>query len=170
DQHPSAPQVQLIGIKSDGRDYSNASALELPYRRNRLELDFAALSYRDPTHLQYRVRLSADDPWSEPTVQHSFRFVDLPSGQYHAEVSATLDGIHWSVSPAAFEFAVGRPWYLQAWAIAVFIAIVLAAIYMVYRLRLAFHLRLERQRARIAMDLHDEMGSALGSIGILAGL
>jgi len=29
---------------------------------------------------------------------------------------------------------------------------------------------LERQRARIAMDLHDEIGSALGSIGILSGV
>jgi signal transduction histidine kinase len=31
-------------------------------------------------------------------------------------------------------------------------------------------LALERQRTRIAMDLHDEMGSGLASIGILAGV
>jgi signal transduction histidine kinase len=31
-------------------------------------------------------------------------------------------------------------------------------------------LRLERLRAQIARDLHDEMGSGLGSIGILSGL
>src|SRR5262249_13311283 len=38
------------------------------------------------------------------------------------------------------------------------------------RVRLAMYLCLERQRSRIAMDLHDEMGSGLGSIGILAEL
>jgi len=45
-------------------------------------------------------------------------------------------------------------------------AVALAA----HRVRVAMLLRLERQRLRIAMDLHDEMGSGLGSIGILAGL
>jgi signal transduction histidine kinase len=31
-------------------------------------------------------------------------------------------------------------------------------------------LKFERQRQRIAMDLHDELGSGLGSIGVLAGV
>ena len=39
-----------------------------------------------------------------------------------------------------------------------------------YRLRVAALLRVERERTRIAMDLHDELGSGLGSIGMLAGV
>jgi len=37
-------------------------------------------------------------------------------------------------------------------------------------LRVAALLRVERERTRIAMDLHDELGSGLGSIGMLAGV
>jgi len=40
----------------------------------------------------------------------------------------------------------------------------------VHRVRVAVLLRMERQRMQIAMDLHDEIGSGLGSIGILSGL
>jgi signal transduction histidine kinase len=53
----------------------------------------------------------------------------------------------------------------------VLFALVLACVlYAAYRARVGMLTRLERQRARIAMDLHDEMGSGLGSIGILSGL
>lgn len=41
---------------------------------------------------------------------------------------------------------------------------------MAYRIRVRHLLDLERQRARIAMDLHDELGSGLGSVGILASV
>jgi signal transduction histidine kinase len=37
-------------------------------------------------------------------------------------------------------------------------------------MRVAALLRVERERTRIAMDLHDELGSGLGSIGMLAGV
>jgi signal transduction histidine kinase/ligand-binding sensor domain-containing protein len=170
DSYPAPPAVTLLDARIDGISQPITEALDLPYRKNRLELTFAALSYRDPGRLRYRVRLDHEAAWSEPTTQPSFRFVDLPPGAYRAEVSASLDGHHWSVTPARIDFYVQRPWYRQAWAITLFVIGALVAAYAIHRARLAFHLRLERQRARIAMDLHDEVGSALGSIGILASV
>jgi signal transduction histidine kinase len=51
-----------------------------------------------------------------------------------------------------------------------FAALLAGTVFLAHHLRVAFLLRLERQRLRIAMDLHDEIGSGLGSIRILAGL
>lgn len=57
-----------------------------------------------------------------------------------------------------------------AWLIPVAVGLLAGVALAVFRIRAACRLRLERQRARIAMDLHDEIGSGLGSIGIMAGL
>ena len=51
-----------------------------------------------------------------------------------------------------------------------FAGLVSSGAYAAHRARMAVVLRLERQRSRIAMDLHDDIGSALGSIRILSGL
>jgi signal transduction histidine kinase len=67
-------------------------------------------------------------------------------------------------------FTVRPPWYREPWALGLFALALAATLTVVYRARVAVLLGLERQRARIAMDLHDEIGSALGSIGILSGV
>lgn len=163
------PVVRLVDLIVDGRRLPLDRPARLPFRRNRIELHFAALSFRDPTRIRYQIRLRAGAPWVDSR-EPDFRFVDLAPGRYHAEVRASLDGAHWSPAPMRVDFQVLRPWYLEWWAM-LFAALALAgALYAAYKIRVAFLLRLERQRARIAMDLHDEMGSGLGSIGLLAGL
>jgi signal transduction histidine kinase len=142
----------------------------LPSHQNRVELAFSALSYRDPQIARYRIRIGRSSPWQAPTQRSSVQLVNLRPGDYSVEVQASLDGTSWSPAPAAFSFRVLRPWYLQPWALALFVAALASALYAAYRVRLAVLLRMERQRARIAMDLHDEIGSALGSIGVLASL
>lgn len=164
-----APPVELVEESVDGRRLPLGGRTELPHRRNRLEIRFAALSYRDRSLIRYQVRTRHDGPWFD-SAEPSFRFVDLSPGRHMAEIRASLDGVHWSPIPARIEFTVDRPWYLQLWALSLFALAAAAGLLAAHRIRVGFLLRLERQRTRIAMDLHDEMGSGLGSIGILAGL
>jgi signal transduction histidine kinase len=63
-----------------------------------------------------------------------------------------------------------KPWYLQAWFFATAALALAGVLTLIYRLRVRTLLRLERQRTRIAMDLHDEVGSGLGTISVLAGI
>lgn len=163
------PRVEHVGILADGRPIRPGEPVALPWRRNRLELRFAALSYRDRTLLRYRLRLNPRAPWVE-TREPVFQFVDLAPGRYDVEIVASLDGVRWSAAPAHVGFRVRRPWFLEPWALALAVLAIAVALLIAHRVRVAFLLRLERQRTRIAMDLHDEMGSGLGSIGILAGL
>ncbi len=167
---PEPPRVALAEASIDGRAVPEDVPLRLPFQRNRLELRFAAASFRDPSRIRYRSRLGADEAWSPPTSNPHFRFVDVAPGTYRVEVEATVDGTRWSPAPAVFEFSVGRPWYREPRS---YLAALLAAVgvaFAAYRARVGVLLRLERQRARIAMDLHDELGSGLGTIGILAGV
>jgi signal transduction histidine kinase len=164
------PLVALIEANADGRELPTGLAVELPYRRNRLEVRFAALSFREPAAIRYRSRVRPEDPWSAPARSPLFRFIDLAPGRYRIEVEASLDGELWSEKPATFPFRVLKPWYLQAWFFAVAAFALAGLLTLVYRLRVRTLLRLERQRTRIAMDLHDEVGSGLGTISVLAGI
>jgi signal transduction histidine kinase/ligand-binding sensor domain-containing protein len=164
------PAVALVEATIDGAPVPVGTPLELPHDRNRLELRFAALSFRNPSQLRHQVRLGPDEPWSASRGSPSFRWVDLRPGDYEVEYRASLDGVDWSVEPVRFAFTVLPPWYATAWMIALAALFLTGAGWAIYRARVAYLLGLERQRTRIAMDLHDEMGSGLASIGILAGV
>jgi signal transduction histidine kinase len=165
------PPVELVDITVNGaRHAPQVFPLRLG-ADDEIELRFAALSYRDRGLLRHQYRLHADDRWTAsdggPSV---FRFPDLASGGYEIEVRASLDGEVWTPTASVLSFEILPPWYRTWWALGFLAALTGALLYTGYRLRVAMLLRLERQRTRIAMDLHDEIGSGLGSINILAGL
>lgn len=168
---PEPPRIRQTAFVVNGRPAESNGMQRLAYDSNQIELHFAALSYRSPGLLRYQYRLRSDDPWIESkSLEPVFRFFDLRPGRYSAEVRASLDGINWSATPARSEFEVLSPWYLQWWAISALLLLVGFALFAAHRARVAVLLRLEHQRASIAMDLHDEIGSGLGSIGILSGV
>jgi len=163
------PRVVPVRVAVDGAAQSPDGELHISPDAHRIELEFAALSYRDRSLLRYRSRLG-DSTWSAPTRSPILQFADLEPGDYSAQMSASLDGEHWSASPALVAFGVLPPWYRTWWATALFVVVSIALAAWLYRLRVAALLRVERERTRIAMDLHDELGSGLGSIGMLAGV
>jgi signal transduction histidine kinase/ligand-binding sensor domain-containing protein len=165
----SVPAVQLVEARVGGRTAPLGERLSLPHHRNDLELNFTALSFRDPSQLRYQVRLLPGGNWME-TREPVFHAVDLSPGRHALEVRASLDGTRWSAEPARLAFEVRRPWYQEPWVMLAFALGMAALAWAAHRVRVGMLLRLERQRLSIAMDLHDEMGSGLGSIGILAGL
>jgi signal transduction histidine kinase len=63
---------------------------------------------------------------------------------------------------------VDAPWWESPWARAAYLLAAASLLWLAYCLRVRHLLSLERQRLSIAMDLHDELGSSLGSIGALA--
>jgi signal transduction histidine kinase/ligand-binding sensor domain-containing protein len=168
--HRPAPPVALVAASVDEQSVHVDSIAGLRQGRNRLTLDFAALSFRDPARIRHQIRMRPDEAWSESRDRPSFRLVDLQSGDYGVEYRASLDGREWSEQPLRVTFRVHPQWYRTWWflALGALLAVVLA--WAVYRARVAFLLRLERQRTRIALDLHDEVGSGLASVGILSGV
>lgn len=163
------PSLELVRVAIDGAEHAPARSLRLRADQNRLTLEFSALSYRDRSLLRYRHRLSDDSAWSLPGTESDMQLVGLPAGAYRAQMQASLDGLHWS-NPATLDFSVAPPWWATWWARLLWLALLAGLAVLAYRLRVAHLLRLARQRNEIAMDLHDEMGSGLGSIGVLASV
>ncbi len=167
---PPVPPVALVDGRVDGQPFPLDRSLILPHERNRLELRFAALSFRDRTGLRQEVRLGPDRPWSESGSAPFYRWVDLPAGSYQVEYRASHDGVVWSSTAARFSFIVQPPWYGTWWFIGLMSLTVTGVAMLIYRARVGYLLGLERQRTRIAMDLHDQVGSGLASVGILSGV
>jgi len=167
---PAIPTVELVDVIADGVPIPWRSDMTLPHSRNRIELRFAGLSYRDPGLMRYQVRLRPEAPWQDASGRPSFQFVDLPPGRYHAEVRASLDGSRWSESTAGLSFTVLPPFWRTWWFNCLIASGIAAGAYSFYRYRLAQLLRLERIRTRIAADLHDDIGSSLSRIAIQSEL
>lgn len=164
------PRIEPVSAKIDGVSQGTLDApLHVGVEQHNIELEFSALTFRDRNLLRYRWRVHDTDDWSAARDDARLQLIDLAHGEYQAQMQASLDGEHWS-APAAIDFVVATPWYRTPWANAMFVLLGMAMLAWAYRLRIASILRIERERTRIAMDLHDDIGSGLGAIGMLASM
>jgi signal transduction histidine kinase/ligand-binding sensor domain-containing protein len=169
-QRPTQPpNVFVTGFRADGRDLPTAERQALPATTRRIEVSWAAPAFRDPASLRYQVRADSTGDWV-PTRERSFRFVDLGPGDYRIEVRASLDGETWSAAAADVRFAIRSPLWQRPTFWAAMLAVGTIGVLLMQWLRTRQQVRLERQRTDIAMNLHDELGAGLGSIGLLADL
>jgi ligand-binding sensor domain-containing protein/signal transduction histidine kinase len=144
------------------------AGLEVGPDQNRLHIDFFALG-GGTLPARYQYRLSADQPWSAASESRSVELAALSPANYRFEVRS-VDPATGAVVPgvAVVAFRVLPPFWMRWWFMLLVAAAVAAAAYAVHRYRLAGAVRLERIRARIATDLHDDIGSSLSQIAILS--
>ncbi len=161
-------RVVVVGTSIDGVAQPDRQPLVLEPGQHQLTISISALSYKDPAGVMYRYRTDPKAPWSAPSTNAVLQFIDPDAGRHAVDVTASVDGVAWA-PPTRMVFRVRPHWWASLWAWAAYALVVTALLVVAYRLRTAHLLSLERQRLRIAMDLHDEIGSNLGSIGLLAG-
>lgn len=141
-----------------------------PYQ-NSAKFAFSSPGYMNEKGTLYTYRLmgSSDTSWSKPEAIHEASYESLSPGEYTFEVNT----IGWNGqrgNPASFSFFISTPFWKQDWFIALCILLVAVLIYSLYRYRVRQIMHVQRVRNTIATDLHDEIGSALTNISILAEL
>jgi signal transduction histidine kinase/ligand-binding sensor domain-containing protein len=147
----------------------------------RLEFRFTSPTFVAPDDLRFRYRLAGfEDAWSESAGQRLAVYPRLAPGKYVFEVTASSRARRWNPEPATFNFTVKPVWWEWWWLRLLVVTIsALTAAWIVRawsnrRLRrnmerLKQEQKVERERARIARDLHDGIGSGLTKLGWLAG-
>ncbi|MDE3068487.1 MAG: hypothetical protein KGJ60_13205 [Verrucomicrobiota bacterium] len=156
--------------------------LRLPPSLRKLVFEFTALSFTAPENVSFQYRLQGlDDNWIEGGAARGVTYSQLPPGPYRFQVRAcNLAGV-WSPQDASLRFVV-LPFYWETWwfrlsvAFAFTLSIVAIVRYVSFR-RLHRRLRLleqqaalQRERARIAKDIHDDLGANLTQITYLGEL
>ena len=158
------------------------SPLRLHPDHSGLEFGFTALSFASPRNVRFRYRLEGvDRGWVEGGAQRRAAYARLSAGRYRFLVTACNDAGVWNDTPAELGFVV-LPFFWQTWwfRVAAFtaftVSIVTLARYVSFRrLRLRMRLleqqaALGRERARIAKDIHDDLGANLTQIALLGEL
>jgi signal transduction histidine kinase/ligand-binding sensor domain-containing protein len=180
-----APPVIIEAIALDGRELTNATAdssLTLPPGHRRLEFRYTAPSFIDPENIQFRVKLDGwDDDWVKVGKERLIRYPRLPAGPYQFRVVAEYGPGAAAENSTTVRFAVLPFFWQQWWFIAgvggAFTAVVfsVARYVSVRRLRRKVQLleqenALQQERARIARDIHDDIGARMTQISLLAEL
>jgi signal transduction histidine kinase/ligand-binding sensor domain-containing protein len=191
------PQVMIEEMVVDGRPVnpqaedgethpavppSKDTTLRLPPGHRRLDFEFTALSFMAPENVHFRYRLEGvDDDWVEAGTRRNASYPRLAAGRYRFQVLACNNTGIWNETGATLGFAV-LPFFWQTWwfrlAVLAGSTLALMAIvrYVFFR-RLRLQLRvleqqaaLHKERARIAKDMHDDLGASLTQIALLSEL
>lgn len=168
------PPVWITGLSIEGRRAAVSEAGESSIHgilvqpgEEHLQFDFVGLSYSPGNILRYQYRLG-DDPWSAPVEPRSVHYGALAPGKYRFAVRAVNSEGDASLAPATVEFRVSPPLWQRLWFQGSLMALAIAGIIWVQRVRAARLIEIERVRTRIATDLHDDIGSSLSQIAILS--
>ena len=162
---------------------AHTNRMRVPPDHRRLEFQFTALSFVEPEKLAFRYRLEGvDDDWVlTDGLQRSAVYLRLPDGGYKFQVSACNSEGTWSDVAAEIAFVVTpfvwNTWWFRAGVVVVFTGIIIAIVRYVSFRRLRRQLRqleeqaaLHKERARIAKDIHDDLGANLTQISLIGEL
>ena len=143
--------------------------LELAPGRTALQISYLAPGFASMDGVRYQIKLEGiDQDWSPPSDQRTVNYANIGPGDYRFAVRAvTGEGVV-SSNVAGFEFRVLTPVWKRWWFVSTAFAVCAAASYAFYRHRIARILRVADMRARIARDLHDDIGANLTRIAVLA--
>jgi len=176
-QKISPPPVWITSVTVNNVRREFSSLPELSYVENNCAIEYAGISFRSERLLRYQYRLNGIvNDWSAPTRNRSVSYATLAPGAYTFEVRAITGDGTLSPAPASFAFTIVPPvwerWWFRSMAGLIFLALG-PTIYFrrVSRLKHEkalqqdFARRLidsqERERKRIAAELHDSLGQNL---------
>jgi ligand-binding sensor domain-containing protein/signal transduction histidine kinase len=169
-------QVRVGGRPAEAKDGS----IRVPAGTQAMEVDYTALSLLLPARVKFKYRLvGADTAWQDAGTRRTAYYTRLSPGRYQFEVLAANDDGLWATTPAALALVVAPFWWerlsVQFLGVALLLAATGAGVRSLSlrraRARVAELEReqaLNRERSRIARDLHDDLGSRLAQIKLIA--
>jgi ligand-binding sensor domain-containing protein/signal transduction histidine kinase len=182
--NPPPVTIETVFIDSMPQSTNNLGAapltnLVIPAGREQLDIQYTSLNLGTADKARFRY-------WMEPYQSHPFEagdrrvasYPNLPPGSYIFHVTACNEDGVWNESPATLAITVLPPfWQTKSFigaAIFCVVALIVGIVYYVSTQKLQRQLAglrqqqaLEKERARIARDIHDQLGASLTQVSLL---
>ena len=179
----AAPPVLIEELRVDGELVSlSGEKIIVPPGRKQLDFRFTALSFDAGDKARFRYRVDGQDTdWVEADTRRTLQLRNLPPRDYRLHVIACNGEGVWNDTGASVAFEI-QPYFFQTWLFKLIVGVgivagvsfaVRRAVTWKYRRKLALLQQqhaIERDRARIAKDIHDDIGAGLTQITLLAEL
>ncbi len=171
--------VRIDTVRADGALVASGDHVRLPSRVHTVEVDYSVLCLTTPSRVRAQVRLRGyDDSWQPADLRSPVRYTRLPPGEYRFEVRAELAGTPGTLSRISLPITVAAAWWQTLWfrvgaGLLVLLGGILSARAWTHRrlrmqrAELERATALERERDRIARNIHDDLGSGLTRISLL---
>jgi ligand-binding sensor domain-containing protein/signal transduction histidine kinase len=155
----------------------------VPPGKERLEIYYTSLNFAAPQSVRFKYRLEGHESgWTDD--DHGTRvarFSNLTPGEYRFHVIACNEDGIWNDTGAALSVIVLPPFWRTWWFLGINTAFVIGLLILVVRYLSTQKLQrqlatlrqqeaLEKERARIARDLHDQLGANLTQVALLGEL
>ncbi|MDB6038824.1 MAG: putative two-component system sensor kinase, partial [Verrucomicrobiales bacterium] len=165
-------------------DRKSAPVMRFGAGARRFEFRFTSLSFVSPEKIRFKWKMEGlEGSWSDSSNERFAQYNSLAPGDYQFRVVASNSEGVWTGNEqmASFAFTV-LPAFWQTWwfsALVVIIALgstisivrfMLQKKYLLQLERLEHQQGLERERARIAHDIHDDIGASLTLIAFLGDI
>lgn len=154
--------------------------LRLAPGRRQVEFAFTALSFIMPETLGFRYRLQGfDTEWNEAGTRRSVAYRQLPPGHYRFEVTACSNDGLWNFRGAVLELTIEpflweTVWFRVAGSLSA-VGLLWGGVVLWMRRRQRIQIErlemlrsMEKERARISQDLHDDLGAGLTEVAMLS--
>ncbi|HWA27417.1 MAG TPA: two-component regulator propeller domain-containing protein [Lacunisphaera sp.] len=173
------PPVEINSLSLDGRNHALAPDLAIGPEVRRIQLRLSALNLSAPESVQIQYRLEGfDSDWLILERSRLVTYPRLPPGHYVFHARTSNGSGAWSGQPPLLALHVIPAWWQTPWAqmggVAVLVALVGVGVRTWSHRRLRRRLErsesarlVEHERARIARNIHDDLGASLTRISLL---
>jgi ligand-binding sensor domain-containing protein len=166
------PRTKITHVKimdQSRDDLIHQTQIDLPYHQNFITIQFSSLCYSNAGSSTFFFMLKGlDKEWRDNNSLNSVTYSALPPGEYEFLVKAvSAEGIE-NEEPTLLKIVVHPAFYETWWFIGLMGLLLIGIVYAIIRYRNQQRAHLELVRNKIARDLHDDIGSALGSISFFS--
>ena len=177
-----SPKLLFTQIKAgDSAIFNAQKPPELNSSQNNISFSVAAPTFYDEkqTRFSYLLSGSNNNKWSLPSTQSEINFINLEPGSYTLKIKAIFLSGRYDTQNAEYSFIILPPWWQSWWFRAIAIVAVIAIIFFTVvnyynrkfekqRSSLEKQQAIEKERTRIATDMHDDLGAGLSRIKFLS--